>query len=132
VQTATGNLTCFECDPSVSMTPLKGTVLPTSAASAWQGASVSTPSDRALLTRASRVATLSFWTMLACGVVMLFGYVATLPPIVWILVSVVLALSIPAWAVAVFRDARSSGHSVGSAIWKSVRLTWNAMWELLP
>jgi Flp pilus assembly protein TadB len=99
---------------------------------AWQAASVSIPSDRALVSRASRVAILSFCAMLACGVVMGFGYVATLPAIVWILVLVVLALSIPAWAVAVFRDARATGLTVGSAIWKSVRLTWTAIWELLP
>jgi hypothetical protein len=69
--------------------------------------------------------------MLAGGLGVLVGSVATLPSIVWVVVVVALAISIPAWAVAVFRDARSNGLSVGSAIRKSVRLTWKALWELL-
>ena len=80
----------------------------------------------------SRVAALSLWTMLACGVVLLIGSVGTVAPSVLVMVAVPLVLSIVAWSVAVFRDARSSGVSLGGAAWKSVRLAWRAVWELLP
>jgi hypothetical protein len=75
---------------------------------------------------------LSLLTILACGVVLLIDSLATLPPSVLLVVAVLLLLSIVAWSTAVFRDARSSGVRLGGAVWKSVGLTWKAVWELLP
>jgi len=89
--------------------------------------------DRGLpLGRTSRLALVAFWAMVACGVVSGLAYVAPLPKVVMMTVLITLPISVLGWAAAVFRDSRETGSSLGQAAWKSIKLSWRAVWELVP
>jgi len=73
----------------------------------------------------------AFWALMACCLVFVLSYAMPLPDPVVMTVLIVLPLSLLVWAVAVFRDARETGSSLGQAAWKSIKGALRAAWEVV-